>query len=124
MIVKGDIPCCKVAEDDKYLAFMDINPLAKGHLLVIPKEEIDYIFDLEDGDYSGLFIFAKRIAEAVKRAIPCLKVGVAVLGLEVPHAHIHLVPLQSERDINFSNPKLSFTVEELQEVADRIAKEL
>lgn len=122
-IVNGEIPCYKVAEDDHYLAFLDIFPLAKGHILVIPKVEIDYLFDLDDGNFAGLMLFSKRVATAIKKAIPCKKVGVAVLGLEVPHSHIHLIPLNSERDINFSNPKLKLTNEEFTGISAKIAGE-
>ena len=120
-IVNGEIPCYKVAEDGNYLAFLDIFPLAAGHVLVIPKVEIDYLFDLDDKEYAGLMLFTKRVALALRAAIPCKKVGVAVLGLEVPHAHIHLVPLNSESDINFSKPKLKLTPEEFTETAAKIA---
>ena len=119
-IVKGEIPCFKVAEDEHYLAFLDIFPIAIGHVLVIPKTEIDYLFDLDDEDYVGLMLFSKRVATALKKAIPCKKVGVAVLGLEVPHAHLHLVPLNSESDINFAKPKLKLTNEELTRIAEKI----
>lgn len=123
-IVNGEIPAYKVAEDDHYLAFLDINPLAKGHTLVIPKKEVDYLFDLDETNYLGLQAFARKVALALKKAIPCKKVGVAVLGLEVPHAHIHLVPLNSEQDINFSRPKLQPSSEELETVRQSIAKQL
>lgn len=119
-IVNGEIPSYKVAEDENFLAFLDIFPLAKGHVLVIPKVEVDYLFDLEDNNYVGLSLFAKKVAVAIKKVIPCQKVGVAVLGLEVPHAHIHLIPLNSEKDINFSSPKLKLTSEEFVEIAGRI----
>ena len=119
-IVAGEIPAYKVAESIDYLAFLDINPLAEGHVLVIPKVEIDYLFDLDDELYTGLQIFAKIVATAIKKAIPCKKVGVAVIGLEVPHAHIHLVPLNEVNDLNFSRPKLTFTAEELQATCDKI----
>lgn len=122
-IVNGEIPCYKVAEDEEFLAFLDIFPLAIGHVLVIPKVEIDYLFDLDDQKYSGLMLFSKRVALALRKAFPCKKVGVAVLGLEVPHAHIHLVPLNSESDINFSKPKLKLTTGEFNEIADKIACE-
>jgi histidine triad (HIT) family protein len=122
-IVNGEIPCYKVAEDDRYLAFLDIFPLVVGHVLVIPKAETDYLFDLDDQDYGGLMLFSKRIAIAIKKAFPCKKIGVAVLGLEVPHAHIHLVPLNSESDINFSKAKLKLTSEEFTSIAAKIAKE-
>lgn len=123
-IIAGEIPCYKVAEDDRFFAFLDINPLAKGHTLVIPKQEVDYIFDLADEDLAAMHVFAKRIALAIGRAFPCRKVGMAVLGLEVPHAHIHLVPMQNERDMLFSNPKLKLTDEEFKAVAEAIRKEL
>jgi histidine triad (HIT) family protein len=123
-IVNGEIPSYKIAEDENYYAFLDIFPLAKGHVLVIPKIEIDYLFDLDDELYTGLNIFAKRVAVAIKKAIPCTKVGVAVLGLEVPHAHIHLIPLNSEKDINFSNPKLKLTPEEFEAITIKIRKAL
>ncbi|MCQ2350659.1 MAG: HIT family protein [Paludibacteraceae bacterium] len=123
-IVAGEIPCYKVAETDKFFAFLDINPLQKGHTLVIPKQEVDYIFDLSDEDLAGLQIFAKIIAGAIKRAFPCRKVAQVVLGLEVPHAHIHLIPMQSEKDVNFSNPRLKLSNEEFEEIAGKIRKEL
>ncbi len=123
-IVKGEIPSYKIAEDDKYYAFLDINPLAKGHTLVIPKQETDYLFDLDDELLAGLMVFAKKIALAIDKAVDCKRVGVAVLGLEVPHAHIHLIPLKSEADISFSNPKLKFSTEEFEAIADSIRKEL
>ena len=122
-IVKGEIPCYKVAENDQYLAFLDIFPIAVGHVLVIPKQETDYLFDLEDDQLAGLTVFAKRVAIALKKAIPCKKVGVAVLGLDVPHAHIHLVPLNQESDINFLKSKLTLSSEALKEIADKIAAE-
>jgi histidine triad (HIT) family protein len=106
-IVNGEIPSYKVAETDRFLAFLDVNPLVKGHTLVIPKKEIDYLFDLEDQDFKDLMVFAKKVAAGVRRAVPCKRVGVAVIGLEVPHAHIHLVPLNHMGDINFSNPKIT-----------------
>jgi histidine triad (HIT) family protein len=107
-IVNGEIPSYKIAEDERFYAFLDIAPLAKGHTLVIPKQEIDYLFDLDDETYIGLQAFAKKIAVALKEAIPCVKIGVAVIGLEVRHAHVHLVPMQNEQDINFANPKKKF----------------
>lgn len=119
-IVRGDIPSYKIAEDDRYYAFLDINPLKKGHTLVIPKEEVDYIFDLEDDVVGDMMIFAKKVSKAIKQSIPCLRIGVAVIGLEVPHAHIHLVPLDSIGDLNFANPKLSFSNEEMVEIAAAI----
>ena len=123
-IVAGEIPCYKVAEDEKYFAFLDINPMVKGHTLVIPKREVDYIFDLEDDELAGLHLFAKRIAKALKAAFPCQRIGMAVLGMEVPHTHIHLIPLQKESDMLFSNPKLSFTPEEMAEIAAKIREQL
>ena len=123
-IVAGEIPSHKIAEDDKFYAFLDINPLVKGHVLVIPKQEIDYIFDMPDDDLAEMIVFAKHVAVAIKKAFPCIKVGMAVLGLEVRHAHIHLVPMQSEKDLIFSNPKLKLTNEELAEIAAKIRKEL
>ena len=123
-IIAGEIPCYKVAEDDRFFAFLDINPLAKGHTLVVPKQEVDYIFDLSDDDLAAMHVFAKRVALAIGKDFPCRKVGEAVLGLEVPHAHIHLVPMQSERDMLFSNPKLQLTDEEFRAVAAAIREAL
>ncbi len=123
-IVNGDIPSFKIAEDERYYAFLDINPLVKGHTLVIPKQETDYLFELDDELLAGLIVFSKKIANAIDKAIECKRVGVAVLGLEVPHAHIHLIPLQSEADISFSNPKLKFTQEEFEHIAEMIKQEL
>lgn len=120
-IIAGEIPCYKVAENDKFFAFLDINPLAKGHTLVVPKKETDYIFDIEDANLGEMMVFAKKVAVAIRKTIPCVKVGVAVLGLEVPHAHIHLVPMNSEKDMNFSNKKLELTQEEFASVAAAIA---
>ena len=122
-IAAGEIPSYKCAESDKFYAFLDINPLVKGHTLVIPKREVDYIFDLEDDELAGLQVFAKKVAQAIKRAIPCVKVGQCVLGLEVPHAHIHLVPMQSEADMRFTNPHLQLTPEEFEQIAESIRKE-
>ena len=119
-IVAGEIPSYKVAEDARFYAFLDINPLAKGHTLVIPKREVDYFFDLEDEEIAAMQVFAKKVAAAIKEAFPCIKVGQAVLGLEVPHAHIHLVPMQSEKDMLFTNPKLQLTPQEFKKIADRI----
>ncbi len=123
-IVKHEIPSYKISEDDNYFAFLDINPLTKGHTLVIPKKEVDYIFDIDDNTYKGLFLFAKKIAKAIDKSIECERVGVVVLGLEIPHAHIHLIPMKSERDINFSNPKLKFTKEEFINIAEKIKNAL
>lgn len=119
-IVAGEIPSYKIAEDENYYAFLDISPLQKGHTLVIPKREVDYIFDLTDEELAGLQIFAKKVAVAIRKAIPCVKVGQCVLGLEVPHAHIHLVPMQSEADMRFTNPHLSLTPQEMEEIAASI----
>ena len=119
-IVAGEIPSYKVAEDDKFFAFLDINPLVKGHTLVIPKQEVDYIFDLSDEDLAAMHVFAKKVALAIGKAFPCKKVGMAVLGLEVPHAHIHLIPMQSEKDMLFSNPKLQLSDDEFTAVAESI----
>ena len=123
-IVAGEIPCYKVAEDENYFAFLDISPMVKGHTLVIPKREVDYIFDLEDEELAGLSLFAKKVAVALKKAFPCQRIGMAVLGMEVPHTHIHLIPLQKESDMLFSNPKLSFTPEEMAEIAEAIRQQL
>ena len=123
-ILSGEIPAYKVAETIEFLAFLDISPLAEGHVLVIPKKEVDYLFDLDDETYTGLQIFAKIVATGLKKAISCKRIGVAVIGLEVPHAHIHLIPMNSVSDLNFSRPKLSFTPEQLQATADKIREEL
>ena len=123
-IVSGEIPCYKIAESDKFLAFLDVFPLAKGHTLVIPKKETDYIFDLDDDEFAGFQLFSKKVAKAVEKTIPCKRIGVAVIGLEVPHAHIHLIPLQNVSDINFSRPKLSFPKEEMEETAKKIRENL
>ncbi|MDR1584911.1 MAG: HIT family protein [Prevotellaceae bacterium] len=123
-IVAGEIPCYKVAEDERFLAFLDINPLAKGHTLVIPKKEEDYIFNLDDETYSGLMNFARNTAKAIEKAVPCLRIGVAVIGLEVPHAHVHLIPIQKEADMNFANPKLKLPPEEMNEIATKIGAQV
>jgi histidine triad (HIT) family protein len=123
-IVSGEIPAYKVAETIDYLAFLDINPLAEGHLLVIPKQEVDYIFDLDDDVYAGLQIFAKIVATGLKKAVSCKRIGVAVVGLEVPHAHIHLIPMNHVSDLNFSRPKLTFTTEQLEDTMNRIREAL
>lgn len=120
-IVRGEIPSYKVAEDENYYAFLDIAPMAKGHTLVIPKRESDYIFALGEEEYSGLWSFAKRVASALQKAVPCKRIGVAVLGMEVPHVHIHLVPLQSEADLDFRKEKLSLESEEFAGIAEKIA---
>lgn len=123
-IVQGDIPAYKVAEDDQFLAFLDIHPLARGHTLVIPKKEVDNLFDLDDATYGGLWLFARKVAVALQKTMPCERVGVAVIGLEVPHAHIHLVPIHGIYDIDFSKPKLELGPEELELIAGRIAEAL
>ena len=123
-IIAGEIPAHKVAESNEFLAFLDISPLAEGHVLVIPKKEVDNLFDLDDETYTGLQMFAKIVAIGIKRAIPCLKVGVAVIGLEVPHAHIHLIPINKVSDIDFSRPKLSFSSEELAATAIKIKTQI
>lgn len=119
-IVSGEIPSYKVAESIEFLAFLDVNPLAEGHVLVIPKKEVDYIFDLDDETYTGLQLFAKIVAEGLKEAIPCKRIGVAVIGLEVPHAHIHLIPMNRVDDLNFARPKLSFSKDEMNITAEKI----
>jgi len=121
-IIQGEISSYKIAEDKDYYAFLDINPLALGHVLVVPKKETDYIFDLEDDRLAGLMLFSKKIAAAIKSAIPCNRIGVAILGLEVPHAHIHLIPMDSMEDVNFKNPKLKFSPEEFKKIADQISR--
>ncbi len=121
-IIAGEIPSYKCAENERFYAFLDINPLVKGHTLVVPKREVDYIFDLTDEELGAMQMFAKHVAIAIKKAFPCIKVGQAVLGLEVPHAHIHLVPMQSEKDLNFSNHKLTLADEEFQAIAQAIRK--
>lgn len=119
-IIHGEIPCYKIAEDKNFLAFLDINPLVKGHVLVVPKLEVDYIFDLEDDILAEMILFSKLVAVKIKKAFPCKKVGVSVIGLEVPHAHIHLIPINSINDINFSNIKLNIDKSELEEIANKI----
>lgn len=123
-IVSGDIPCHRIQESENYLAFLDINPLAEGHTLVIPKKEIDYIFDIDDELLQGMLPFAKKVAKAIEATVPCERIGVAVVGLEVPHAHIHLIPINGIGDINFARPKLKFSQEQLAETAERIRKNL
>ena len=123
-LINGEIPCYKVAEDDRYFAFLDINPLAKGHTLVVPKVEDDYIFNLDDETYAGLMLFAKKVAQAQQLAIPCKRIGVAVLGMEVPHVHVHLVPMQSEGDMNFAKQKLQLSPAEMAETAAAIAAKM
>ncbi|MEE1092568.1 MAG: HIT family protein [Prevotella sp.] len=122
-IAAGEIPSYKCAENDKFYAFLDINPIAKGHTLVIPRREVDYLFDMEDDEIAEFQVFAKKVATALKAAFPCIKVGQAVLGLEVPHAHIHLIPMQSEKDMLFTNPKMKFTDEEFKDIANKVYTE-
>lgn len=119
-IINGELPCHKIAENDKFLAFLDVFPLVHGHILVIPKKETDYIFDIEDADLSEMMVFAKNVAKAQRKAVPCKRIGVAVIGLEVPHAHIHLVPMNTVGDINFTQPKIKPTAEELTAMAEKI----
>jgi histidine triad (HIT) family protein len=123
-IIRGEIPCYKIAEDKRYFAFLDINPLMAGHTLVVPKNETDYIFDLSDDELSGLILFSKKVAMAIEKSIPCARIGVAVVGLEVPHAHIHLVPMNTMNDLNFKNPKLKFTPEEFSKIAKKISEKV
>lgn len=120
-IIKGEIPCYKVAESADFLAFLDVSPVKKGHVLVIPKIEVDYIFDLEDQALANLHLFAKKVAKAVKKTVPCTKVGMAVVGLEVPHAHIHLIPMTGIGDLNFSNPRVQLSKEEFVKLAEEIS---
>jgi histidine triad (HIT) family protein len=120
-IINGEIPCYKIAEDENYFAFLDINPLVKGHTLVVPKKEIDYIFDIDDTTLAQMMVFSKKVAKAIEKVIPCQRIGVTVIGLDVPHAHIHLIPLiQGMSQMNFANPKLKLTKEEFEEIAARI----
>ncbi len=121
-IIAGEIPSYKIAEDENYYAFLDINPLTEGHTLVVPKKEIDYIFDLDDQTLAGMVLFAKRVAAKIKCKITCSRVAMVVLGMEIPHAHIHLIPIQNENDVDFHREKLHLTPEEFQEIANRVAK--
>jgi histidine triad (HIT) family protein len=123
-IINGEIPCYKIAENENYFAFLDINPLRAGHTLVVPKKEIDYIFDLDNDQLAGLILFSKKVATAIKSVIPCNRIGVAILGLEVPHAHVHLIPMDTMEDVNFKNPKLKFSSEDFREIAAKIAREI
>lgn len=123
-IINGEIPCYKIAEDDRYFAFLDINPLKEGHTLVVPKAETDYLFDLDDETLAGIIVFAKKVSAAIQKAIPCKRIGVAVIGLEIPHAHIHLVPMDSMEDVNFRNPKLKLTPEKLNKIAESIREKV
>jgi len=119
-IINGEIPCYKIAENESFFAFLDINPLTKGHTLVVPKKETDYIFDIEDAELSAMTLFSKKVAKAIEKAITCKRIGIAVIGLEVPHAHIHLVPLNGMGDLNFANPKLKLSKDEFEEIAEQI----
>lgn len=121
-IIAGEIPCHKVAEDADYLAFLDIFPLKKGHVLVVPKKEVDYIFDLDNETYLGLMAFSKRVALAIRQSLDCSRVGVSVIGLEVPHAHVHLIPINTMQDMNFSNDKLKLGQEEFSAIAEKIGR--
>lgn len=121
-IIAGEIPCYKIAENDKYMAFLDVFPLKKGHTLIVPKKEIDYIFDLDDTTYSGLMSFSKDVAVALKKAIPCNRISLGVYGLEVPHAHVHLIPMNTMNDVNFANEKLKLSKEEFETIASEIKK--
>jgi len=123
-IINGEIPAYKVAEDEHFLAFLDISPLTEGHTLVIPKKEVDYLFDLDNDTYMALHMFAKKVAIGLKKAIPCERIGTSIIGLEVPHAHIHLIPMNSMKDVNFANPKLKLSSERMVEIANSISKEL
>jgi len=123
-IIRGEIPCYKVAEDGKHFAFLDINPLMAGHTLVVPKKETDYIFDLSDNELSDLMLFSRKVALGIEKAIPCARIGVAVVGLEVPHTHIHLVPINGISDLNFKNPKLKLSAEEFEKIALRIGEKV
>jgi len=123
-IINGEIPCYKIAENENYFAFLDINPLKEGHTLIVPKTETDYIFDLDDDQLSGMILFSKKVAEGIRKAIPCNRIGVAILGLEVPHAHIHLVPMDTMEDVNFKNPKLKFSHEQLKDIAENISSKI
>lgn len=123
-IIAGEIPCYKIAENDRFFAFLDINPLSKGHTLVVPKTEVDYIFELDDPTLSDMILFSKKVAKAIESSISCIRIGIAVIGLEVPHAHIHLIPINNESDMNFKNPKLKLSAEEMNEIATNIRKNL
>ncbi|ASB48815.1 HIT family protein [Alkalitalea saponilacus] len=123
-IINGEIPSFKIAEDERYVAFLDITPLAKGHTLVVPKKEVDYIFDLEDDLLQGMIVFSKKVAKAIEKSIECKRIGIAVIGLEVPHAHVHLVPLQTVADLSFSKPKLKLSNEEMEQIAAAIKENI
>lgn len=123
-IIKGEIPSYKIAENDKFFAFLDIRPMAKGHVLVIPKFEIDYLLDIEDEVLSEMIVYSKKIAKAMQKAIPCKRIGLMVIGMEVPHAHIHLIPINAEKDMNLSNPRLKLSEQEFQQITKSITSEL
>ena len=123
-IIKGEIPCYKVAEDDRFIAFLDIKPLKAGHTLVVPKQEVDYIFDLDDSTLADLTLFSKRVAEGIKKVVDCKRIGMAVIGLEVPHAHVHLIPLDREMDILFTNPRVVLSEEEYSRLAKAISDQI
>ena len=123
-IIAGEIPCYKIAENEQFFAFLDINPMTKGHTLVIPKQEEDYLFNLDDQTVADMMVFSKKVAAAIEKSVSCLRIGVAVIGLEVPHAHIHLIPINKESDMNFKNPKLKLSSEEMTDIAAKIRKNL
>ena len=123
-IISGEIPCYKIAENEDFFAFLDINPLAKGHTLIVPKMEVDYLLDLDDRTLADMMLFAKKVGVAIEKAIPCKRIGLTVIGLEVPHAHIHLIPINTEADMNFRNPKLKLSAEEMTEIAQLISSRL
>ena len=123
-IIAGEIPCFKIAEDERFFAFLDINPMTKGHTLVIPKREEDYLFNLEDELLASMIVFSKKVAKAIEKSVSCARVGVAVIGMEVPHAHIHLIPINKESDMNFKNPKLKLSTEEMNLIAEEIRRNL
>ncbi|MEI6755335.1 MAG: HIT family protein [Paludibacter sp.] len=123
-IIAGEIPCFKIAEDERYFAFLDINPMTKGHTLVVPKVEEDYLFNLDDKTLADMMVFSKKVAIALEKSVDCMRVGVAVIGLEVPHAHIHLIPITKESDMNFKNPKLKLSLEEMNNIAEKIRENL
>jgi len=123
-IIVGEIPCYKIAENEQFFAFLDINPMTKGHTLVVPKQEEDYLFNLDDQTVADMMVFSKKVAAAIEKSVSCLRIGVAVIGLEVPHAHIHLIPINKESDMNFKNPKLKLSSEEMTDIAAKIRKNL
>lgn len=123
-IIKGEIPCYKIAENDNFFAFLDIRPMAKGHVLVVPKHETDYLFDLDDQVLSEMIVYSKQIAKAIQKAVPCKRIGLMVIGMEVPHAHVHLIPINAEKDMNLSNPRLKLSEDEFQQITKNIITEL